>query len=120
MVINLPNRGGAAPMGPKYDSGKPPLGYVPKELIESAARGLDYGSKKYKKHDFKLGIEHSRLIDALLRHVYAYAAGEDNDPESGLSHLDHAAATLGMLQWMRANRPELDDRYRPEVVNPNR
>lgn len=42
--------------------------------------------------------------DALLRHVLAYAGGELVDPESGLSHLAHAAwNALAILELERAN-----------------
>jgi hypothetical protein len=70
-----------------------------------------YGAGKYGRFNFKKGIEHTRLADACLRHLTAYLDGEDLDPESGVSHLGHALASLAMLSYMAANRPDLDDRY---------
>ena len=57
-------------------------------------------------------IEHCRLADAAMRHIIAWANGEDADPESGLPHIDHAAASLNMLRGMMRLHPELDDRYK--------
>ncbi len=95
----------------KYDSGKPPLSIIPREALEHEARAFGYGANKYGKNNFKLGgIEHSRLIDAALRHIYAYAAKEDNDIESGLNHLGHARANLAMLLYNIENGKGTDDR----------
>lgn len=104
--------------GGKADAGKPPLSYVPRELLEGAARAYAYGAKKYQKDNFRKGMQVSRLVDALLRHVYALNEGEEFDSESGLRHEDHAAATLGMLmnttEAIRKGRlpATLDDRWK--------
>lgn len=102
--------------GIKHDSNKPPLDLLTLEFLTGTANALAFGAAKYGRHNFKGGIDHSRLIAAALRHINQYNAGEDNDPESGESHLSHAAASLNMLMWMVANRPELDDRYKPEPI----
>lgn len=97
--------------GTKHDGGKPPLSWIPREALEGCAQALAYGAKKYHRDNYKGGIEYSRLADACLRHLVAYMDGEDTDPESGLSHLDHFLAGAAMLKWMSLNRPEKDDRY---------
>ena len=56
------------------------------------------------------GLESTALYDATMRHLLAWMSGEDLDPESGLNHLFHAGASLNMLIWMLANKPEMDDR----------
>ena len=43
------------------------------------------------------GINYSRVVGALLRHLYAFIKGEVNDPESGKPHLWHAACNLAFL-----------------------
>ena len=83
--------------GTKHDSGKPDLSIVPYVAIEQIARALMYGEVKYGRHNFLRGFNSNRLIAATLRHVYAWNSGEDNDPESGLSHVAHALAGLSML-----------------------
>lgn len=83
--------------GTKYDSGKPDLSIVPYVAIEQIARALMYGEQKYQRYNYLAGFNSNRLIAATLRHVYAWNSGEDNDPESGLSHVAHALAGLSML-----------------------
>jgi hypothetical protein len=101
--------------GIKHDKGKPRISLVPREAIEGAARALGFGADKYGAHNFKGGLAYTRLLDATMRHILAYTSGEDNDPESGLNHIDHAIATLAMLEYMIYNKKEMDDReYKPD------
>lgn len=97
--------------GKKFDQGKPRLSLIPKEAIWAAARGFTYGEKKYGTHNFREGIKYSRLSDATMRHLTAWLEGEELDPESGNSHLDHALASLSMLTFMSVHKPDMDDRW---------
>lgn len=83
----------------KHDGEKLPLHIVPFELIKGAARAYAFGTKKYARFNFrnKPGLEYSRTARAVVNHVLEWLHEMENDPESGLSHLDHAAASLGML-----------------------
>ena len=81
----------------KFDEGKVRLSLLPREGLIAEARALEYGLLKYPKHNYKNGMRWTRCVDACLRHLTAFANGEDNDPESGLSHLAHAKLCLGML-----------------------
>lgn len=73
---------------------------------------MRFGADKYGRFNYKGGIAHTRLVDAAMRHLIAYASGEDIDPESGLPHVDHAAASINMLRGNQRLHPELDDRYK--------
>jgi hypothetical protein len=101
--------------GIKHDNGKPRISLIPREALEGAAKALTFGANKYNAHNFKKGIEYSRLVDAVMRHLIAWVDGEDNDLESGLSHLDRALASLSMLKYMEVNKTEMDDRYKKEI-----
>lgn len=81
----------------KFDSGKPRLSKVPVEIINGIAEVLAFGAIKYDWDNWKKGMDHSRILDATLRHVYKYANGENKDDESGLNHLKHAATNLAFL-----------------------
>lgn len=83
--------------GTKHDTGKPDLAIVPKAAVESIARALTYGAGKYGRYNYCAGFENTRLLAACLRHIYQYLDGQDRDPESTHSHLDHAIASLAML-----------------------
>lgn len=98
--------------GKKNDQGKPSISLVPAESIELTAAALSFGAAKYGRWNYREGIAHSRMLDAAFRHLLAGMRGESLDPESGLPHIAHALASLSMLAWMRANRPDLDDSYK--------
>lgn len=101
--------------GLKYDSGKPAVELIPREAVEAAGRAFGYGAKKYAAHNFKKGIQYSRLAGAIIRHLEAFLDNENADPESGLSHLDHLLSSACMLKYMEVNCPEMDDRFNKEA-----
>lgn len=98
--------------GIKNDTGKPSITLIPKEALWGMAQAFTYGSVKYGRHNFREGIDYSRLADAAYRHLSAYMDGETIDKESGNNHLYHALASIAMLTYMDANKPEHDDRYK--------
>ncbi len=96
--------------GIKHDDGKLPLDLLDPVALEGIARVLAFGARKYAPHNWRGGFAHSRLLAAALRHLFAHMKGEDNDPESGLPHVDHAACCLMFLANLIRTRPDLDDR----------
>ncbi len=97
--------------GTKHDTGKPPMSLLDRKWLEGTAKVLAFGANKYAANNWRKGISYSRLTDAALRHLHAYNDGEENDPESGISHLYHASCCLMFLANMSETRPDLDDRY---------
>lgn len=83
--------------GTKHDDGKLRLELIPVSGIEGIGRAMTFGAKKYAAHNWAQGFDYSRLVGAAMRHLTAWNAGEDKDPESGLSHLDHLGACVVML-----------------------
>jgi hypothetical protein len=83
----------------KFDNGKVDWSLVPFEALEGMVRVLEFGANKYAAHNWRQGggFKFTRLINSLLRHVFAFARGEDLDPESGLSHIWHAQCNLLFL-----------------------
>lgn len=79
------------------------------------AQVMTYGKTKYGSHNWRGGLAWSRLLAAILRHVFAYLGGESKDPETGLSHLAHAACGIMMLLEYEETHPELDDRFKKEL-----
>jgi len=98
--------------GKKHDKGKPQLGLIPVEFTVGVGQGLTYGAEKYGKHNFRDGIEFSRLLDAALRHLQLEVAGVKEDHESGLPHWAHAAASLAMYAYMKEQKPEMNDLHK--------
>lgn len=95
----------------KNDGEKPRVHLVPNELVFGAARAFGFGAKKYARYNWMKGMEWTRLRDAVERHLRAWTDGEETDPESGLSHLDHAAASLAMLMGHVERGLGKDDRH---------
>jgi hypothetical protein len=81
----------------KFDSEKVPLDLLPFEALVEVGKVLNFGAKKYARHNWRKGFHWSRLLGAALRHLFSWARGEDRDPETGLSHLAHAACTVLFL-----------------------
>jgi len=86
--------------GIKHDKNKPRLSLIPTQLIEGVGAVMTFGSKKYKKNNWKQLDDPSRYLDALWRHLEAYRGGEEFDTETGLSHMAHIATNAGFLMWM--------------------
>lgn len=85
----------AGPGGMKYDSGKPRMDLLLSgcpNALEQVSKILTFGAKKYAAHSWQTVPQgEDRYLAALLRHLTAHSKGEKNDPESGMSHLAHAA-----------------------------
>ena len=83
--------------GNKDDAGKPGMHLLPPESLLAITRVLDIGAQKYGPDNWRSGMAWSRYYAALLRHMTAWWAGEDTDPETGLSHLAHAGCCAMFL-----------------------
>jgi hypothetical protein len=96
--------------GSKFDTGKPELFLNPPEIQKGMARAFGFGAEKYGTWNWMGGLKVSRLFSATMRHLLAWFWEGTPDDDSGLSHLDHAAASLAMLMDTVKRKPELDDR----------
>jgi hypothetical protein len=83
----------------KNDTGKNRISLIDPEFILLLGNILTFGAEKYEADNWKKCDDISRYKDALLRHIYSYLAGEKVDPESGMSHLGHAAFGLMCLNY---------------------
>jgi hypothetical protein len=71
---------------------------VPVCPLEEIALAFTYGTLKYEPDTYRRGTNWRRYVGATLRHTLVFARCEDVDPETGLSHLAHAAACLMILR----------------------
>lgn len=100
----------------KHDQQKPSVQYIPMEALFAMGEAYGYGAKKYGGYNFQItGLEVTRCLAAAVRHIFQFLAGQDNDPESGLSHLGHALAAIGMAIYSLKNHPSKDDRFKKGV-----
>jgi hypothetical protein len=98
--------------GIRHDQGKGRISLLPGRAIESVMQVGEFGSKKYGDHNYRGGMPVTKYLDAAYRHAFVQwlFKGEDNDAESGLPHLAHAAwNVLAALEQMLL-KPELDNR----------
>lgn len=100
----------------KFDQQKTDWSLMPFEAVEEINKVLEFGAKKYAAHNWcdGPGFKYTRVLNSLLRHVFAFLRGEDNDPESGLSHMAHAGCNvLFILYYLKhKDRYKLDDRFK--------
>ena len=98
--------------GTKQDTGKIQYELIPPELPEAVADILTFGAKKYAPRNWELGMKWSRVFGALMRHLWAWwnPLVSDKDPETGRSHLWHAACCIAFLIAYEARQVGEDDR----------
>ena len=94
----------------KQDSGKTRFDLLPPDALSQIADVLAFGADKYGEYNWARGSKWSRFYGAVLRHVFAWWGGEDKDPETGLSHLAHAACGLIFLLSYESRGNDGDDR----------
>ena len=110
--ISSPNWREEVPV-PKFvkdDNTKTRYDLLPPELLEETAKVLTFGAQKYSAHNWAQGASWSRYFSAMMRHMWAWWRGEDNDPETGFSHLAHAACCLSFLIAYQRRSLGEDDR----------
>ena len=82
--------------GMKFDHDTNMWELVDFEFMDQCVAVLTLGAKKYAPGNWK-HVERIRYVGALLRHVSSYCRGQQNDPETGFSHLAHAFCNLMFL-----------------------
>lgn len=98
----------------KDDAGKPRWSLLPWLGLAAVIEVLEYGARKYAAHAWqRVEDAEARYTEAYLRHTASFAAGEEYDPESNLTHLSHAACNALFLLWLRAARGALNRRPAP-------
>ncbi len=97
---------------------KPPLHLIPPaaEILEAVVMGL--GAKKYQPFNWrKSKVRATVYISAARRHLAQWLDGNNDDSESGVSHLAHARACLGILLDAQATGNLVDDRPPPGAAS---
>ena len=97
-------------LGDRFNEGKPRWSLVPQSALIPMVRVLEFGAKKYGDYNWTKGLSIRETCESLKRHLDAFMEGEDDDPESKLSHIGHIQCNALFLSWMMENRKDLDDR----------
>lgn len=104
---------GTAVEGKKNDDDKTRLDLIPPEAIAALGKVLTFGAQKYAPRNWERGMRWGRIFAACLRHLYAYWAREERDPETGMSHLWHAFCCIAFLIAYEERKIGEDDRPMP-------
>lgn len=94
----------------KADQAKPRMDLLPPKVLEGVAQVLTFGAKKYAAWNWVKAPAYGRYFSAAQRHLAAWQAGEDLDPETGLPHLHHALCGLMFLAELQRLGVAEDDR----------
>jgi predicted peroxiredoxin len=96
----------------KFSKGKRRMGLLPPRAIELVADVLTMGAKKYSPDNWAKAPSWSTYYDAMQRHLSSWWGGQDLDPESGKSHLAHAACCVLFLMEFERRKISVDDRQK--------
>jgi len=95
--------------GVKLDGAKAKFGLVPPDAYLAVAEVMTLGALKYSANNW-VGLELSRVLDAMERHINAFRMGEEYAADSKQHHMAHAIANAMMAYHIVMNKPEQDDR----------
>ena len=97
----------------KDDTNKARFDLIPPRPLYQLADIYTYGAQKYADRNWEKGMKWGRIFGAVMRHLWSFWMGENNDKESGQPHLAHAAwGCLTLLEYTNTH-PEMDDRPYP-------
>tara|TARA_R110000787_G_scaffold145603_3_gene259428 strand:- start:25 stop:396 length:372 start_codon:yes stop_codon:yes gene_type:complete len=98
-------------MGARFNTGKLKWSLVSWKALAPMVRVLMFGAEKYDDHNWKKGLKYTEVTESLQRHLNAFIEGEENDPESKLSHVGHILCNAMFLSYMSMYKKDMDDRY---------
>lgn len=97
--------------GVKDNVNKPRVDLIPSLPLFKAGEVLAFGARKYKPHNWRLGLSWLETYGSLQRHLLAWLDGEENDRESGYSHMAHAVCQMLFLAEFYFRGTGTDDRF---------
>lgn len=108
-VVVDPNTGGKK--GSKLER----FDLIPWDAIVELARHFGRGARKYEDRNWEKGYAWSLSYAALQRHLTTWWLGEDDDEETGSSHLVAVMWHACALWWFQKHSKGTDDRPKTEL-----
>lgn len=102
-------------LGDRNNQGKLRWSLLDMKTLEGLVKVLMMGAEKYSDYNWQKGLPINEVYESLMRHLVSFMNGEDNDSESGLSHLDHALCNIYFMKWFMDNKPEMDNRRKKQT-----
>jgi hypothetical protein len=78
----------------RYNEGKTKWSLVHFGSLIPMVQVLTFGALKYEPHNWKKTINRDELLESAMRHLTALVDGEENDPESKISHAGHVMCNM--------------------------
>jgi hypothetical protein len=88
---------------------------IPADFLWALAEHYGRGARKYEDRNWEKGYKWSLSVDALHRHLAQWLVGEDNDEETGSSHLIAVAWHAIALWWWHKRGLGTND-VRPQTM----
>lgn len=89
---------------------KSPWHLLPYDVMKEVVQVFWAGAVKYEERNWEKGMPYSDVFGAAMRHLTDWWNGEDKDPETGISHLAHAATNILFLLAYQKRKTGKDDR----------
>lgn len=96
--------------GKRFNKGKTRHDLVPAFAQEQYAKVLTKGAEKYDERNWEKGMDWSKVLASMKRHILAFEQGEDFDGETGLFHMAHVMCNAAFLTEYYKIYPQGDDR----------
>ncbi len=96
--------------GIKYDQYKPRWDLLPFDALTEIAKVMTYGAVKYEPRNWEKGMSWGRVFSSMQRHLSSWFHGKNEDSESSMSHLAHAASCILYLLAFECRGEGVDDR----------
>lgn len=92
---------------------KPDLSLIPQSALVLEALAMMQGADKYGAYNWRqTKVQARTYVAATMRHLAAWLDGEEAAPDSGVHHLAHARASLGVVMDAQACGMMADDRVK--------
>ena len=93
----------------KHDTGKLRYSLIPALFSRLFAQIWTIGDQKYGANNWRTGLEWSRCVDAMERHLNEWKTGASVDPEDGGHRLAKVAWYCAALIEYEKTHPEMND-----------
>lgn len=90
----------------RFNEGKPKWSYVHFASLIPMVRVLMFGAEKYAPMNWQKGLDLREILESQQRHLAALMDGEENDPESGLSHMGHIQCNAMFYNYHKMKQDE--------------
>ncbi len=97
--------------GVKDNRSKPRVDLIPSRPLMAVGKVLAFGARKYKPHNWRLGLGWSDTYASAMRHLLSFMDGDDIDPESGEPHIINALCQVLFLAEYYLTDTGTDDRW---------